>query len=153
MRAGFLAVALLAPTLAVANPGDVPTAQIAAQDRPVSIEYYYRIRWGTADEFISLYHKNHAPILRQLQAEGWITDIKEEQPFTRMAGGEPWDMRVTLSYRNAGAAVGVGGAYDAATAAITKRLYPDKAAFDAAETKRFSLLEEHWDVIVKSAAH
>ena len=29
-----------------------------------------------------------------------------------------------------------------------KRLYPDKAAFDAEEDRRFSLLEEHWDVIV-----
>lgn len=149
-----LALALIDPSSAMANPADKSVAQAAAaQDRPVTIEYYYRIRWGAADDFISLYHKNHAPILRQLQKEGWITDIKEEQPFTHIAGAPRWDMRVTLTYRNAEAAVGVGGRYDAATAAITQRLYPDKTAFEAAEVKRFSLLEEHWDVIVKSAAH
>ena len=29
-----------------------------------------------------------------------------------------------------------------------KRLYPDSEALKAAEARRFSLLEEHWDVIV-----
>ena len=32
--------------------------------------------------------------------------------------------------------------------AAQARLYPDKAAFDAEEDRRFALLEEHWDVIV-----
>lgn len=32
-----------------------------------------------------------------------------------------------------------------------KRLYPDEAAHKAAETRRFSLLEEHWDVVVAPA--
>ncbi len=30
-------------------------------------------------------------------------------------------------------------------------LFPDKARFDADEARRFSLLEEHWDVVVTSA--
>ena len=30
----------------------------------------------------------------------------------------------------------------------TPRLFPDKKTFDAEEDRRFSLLEEHWDVII-----
>jgi hypothetical protein len=34
---------------------------------------------------------------------------------------------------------------------VIKRLYPDDAKLTAEEAKRFSLLEDHWDVIVVGA--
>lgn len=115
---------------------------------PVTAEYYYRIKWGNGSEFKKLYEKNHAPILRELMKQGFIASMKMEEPLTHLAGGPRWDLRVTITYPEAASAVVVGGAYDAATAATVKRLYPDKAKFDAEEARRFSLLEDHWDVIV-----
>jgi hypothetical protein len=56
---------------------------------------------------------------------------------------------VTVVHRDADAAVGDGSGYDQASDAVERRLFPDKAAHDAEEARRFSLLEEHWDVIVK----
>lgn len=118
---------------------------------PVTVEHYYRISWGSAGEFKRLYKLNHAPILAELQKQGFITAMRAEEPFTHMAGNQRWDLRVTITYRDPSAAVVVGGAFDQASKAVVERLYPDKKKFEAEEAKRFSLLEEHWDVIVTRA--
>ena len=136
-----LMLSLLA--LAIATP--------AATAEEVTIEHYYRIKWGSSWEFKKLYKANHEPILKEMQRQGFITAMKVEEPFTHMAGDQRWDMRVTITYRDAQSAVGAGGAYDNKVGEVMKRLYPDEAKLDADEIRRFSLLEEHWDVIVTSA--
>ena len=81
---------------------------------------------------------------------GFITAVRSDEPFTHMAGDQRWDLRVTITYRDAPSAVVVGGAFDKAFEAAKARLYPDSAKLDADETRRFALLDEHWDVIVVS---
>jgi hypothetical protein len=44
-----------------------------------------------------------------------------------------------------------GGAVDKAYGEAAAKLYPDKAKLDVEETGRFTMLEEHWDVVVMSA--
>lgn len=122
-----------------------------APAEPVTVEYYYRIKWGSADEFMTLYERNHEPILDELRKQGFITAMRKDMPFTHMAGGQRWDLRVTITFPNSAAAVVVGGAFDKASDAITAQLYPDKAKLQREESRRFSLLEEHWDVIVTPA--
>ena len=139
LMAGAFAFATFA-SLAAAQPGPV--------GEPITLEHYYRIKWGSAGEFKRLYKLNHEPILTELQKQGFITAIRSEEPFTHMAGNQRWDLRVTITYRDPSAAVVVGGAFDKASDAVKARLYTDKKKFEAEEAKRFSLLEEHWDVIV-----
>lgn len=139
-----------------AGPAPVTAAPPAAEAAtpamtPVTVEYYYRIRWGGMTEFRALYAKNHQPILDEMKRLGFITKIETTTPFTHMAGGPRWDLRVAITYRGAEDAVGDGTGYDAAAEAIGKRLFPDKAKFDAEEARRFALVEEHWDVIVLSS--
>lgn len=148
-------IAFLAVLAAIACAGQA-SAQAAGQApaavpqtaQPVTIEAYYRIRWGEAKRFKAMYERNHAPLLREMQSAGLITAIRVEEPFTHMAGDQRWDLRVTITYRDADAAAVAGGTFDQAWEAARKRLYPDKAKLDAEENERFSLLEEHWDVLV-----
>ena len=142
MKRFMLRAALAAAFLAA------PPAFAQDAPAPVTAEYYYRIKWGSAEEFKALYKRNHEPILKELQKQGFITAMRMESPFTHLAGGPRWDLRVTLTYRDAASAVQVGGPFDKASDAIKARLYPDKARLDAEEQRRFSLLEDHWDVIV-----
>ena len=143
MRRFFAACALvLAPLPA--------SAQSRAE--PVTVEHYYRIKWGSAGEFSRLYKANHQPLLDEMRRQGFIVAMRTEEPITHMAGNQRWDLRVTITYRDAPSAVVVGGAWDKALDAAKARLYPDKAKLDAEEARRFSLLEEHWDVIVVPAA-
>ncbi|MHA4839358.1 hypothetical protein [Sphingopyxis sp. MSC1_008] len=133
-----------------AAPSAAAPASVAAKATPVTIEYYYRIRWGGMDEFRALYAKNHQPILDEMKRLGFITRIETTTPFTHMAGGTRWDLRVTITYRGAEDAVGDATGYDAAAEKVGARLFPDLATFKAEEAKRFALVEEHWDVIVNS---
>jgi hypothetical protein len=139
-----------APLLAAGCSASLPaqTAPAAAVAGPVTAEYYYRIKWGSAQEFKRLYERNHAPIMREMQKQGFVTRMEIEEPFTHLAGGPRWDLRVTVTFRDAASAILVGGEFDKAFAEAQKRLYPNKSAFDAEEARRFSLLEEHWDMIV-----
>ncbi len=144
MRA-MLAAALLA--MAAAAPSAAQPNAAAVAPVPVTFEYYYRIKWGSGEEFKRLYDKNHAPLLREMQKAGFIRSMRVDEPFTHLAGGPRWDLRVTIVFRDATAAVS-DPEWDRQWGAARARLYPDKAAFDAEEDRRFALLEEHWDMIV-----
>lgn len=147
-------LSILPMLLAAMAPDAAPSAEKsaraapAASTTPVTIEYYYRIRWGGMDEFRALYAKNHQPILDEMKRRGFITRIESTTPFTHMVGPARWDLRVTITYRGAEDAVGNGTGYDAAAEEVGARLFPDLAKFKAEEAKRFALVEEHWDVIV-----
>ncbi len=39
----------------------------AASDKPFVVEYYYKTKWGHADEFLKLFKKNHYPLLKKEQ--------------------------------------------------------------------------------------
>ena len=138
--------------MAFALAATAPTLAQAPAGAPVTVEHYYRIKWGSADEFRDLYKRNHQPLLDEMKRQGFIISMVTETPFTHMAGNQRWDMRVRITYRDAEAAVGTGGAFDKAFEAAAKRLYPDEKKLDAEEAARFRLLEEHWDVIVSRAS-
>ena len=151
MRMWF-AAALLAPLAPLSQPAHAQEAPVAqAPGKTVTVEYYYRIKWGALPEFKRLYKSNHQPLLREMRKAGLIVEMRTDEPFTHMAGGERWDMRVTITFRDGASAVELGGAWDTAFDAAKARLYPDKAKFEAEEAQRFALIEEHWDVIVYRA--
>jgi len=118
-----------------------------AEHVPVTVEYYYRFKWGGVDEFWRLYEKNHAPLLEEMKRLGFIQSIRAQEPFTHMAGGPRWDLRVTIVFRDATAAIS-DPEWDKQWDAAKERLYGDSELFDSEEATRFGLLEEHWDVIV-----
>ena len=62
-----LCVALLAlMTLSTAAPRAVAQASASAADsKPYVVEYYYKVKWGYADEFLTLFKKNHYPLLKK----------------------------------------------------------------------------------------
>lgn len=146
MRAVFLV--LLLATAAPLSAQSAPPPAPATTPAPVTIESYYRIRWGSFWDFMEIYKNHHAPILAEMQRQGFITAIRTETPSTHMAGDQRWDLRVTITWRDAAAATGADPAYDRAARAASDRLFADRAAHLAAETRRFAMLEEHWDVIV-----
>ena len=139
--------ALLITILAALIPAHLP-AQSTAPAEPITIEHYYRIKWGSASQFKDLYKRNHQPLLDEMKRQGFITAIQTEEPFSHMAGGQRWDLRVRITYRDAPSAIVVGGTFDKAFEAAKAKIYPDEAKLDREEAQRFSLLEEHWDVIV-----
>ena len=62
----------------------------SASGQPFVVEYYYKAKWGHADEFLALFKKNHYPVLKKEIELGrflkvWLIRPATTQP--RMAGG------------------------------------------------------------------
>jgi hypothetical protein len=129
-----LAVALF---LALALP-----FQAQAQDGPVRAAYYYKVKWGYQDEFERLFFKNHYPVLQaQMGDRARIQSVEVMRPTYHGDGRADWTFLVVISFANLNAFVGPNQ-----ESAIQKRLYPDQETFKKEETRRFEILEAHWDV-------
>ena len=107
---------------------------------PITVAYYYLVRWGHVDEFVDLFERNHWPILREQLARGRFTDVRAYAPRFHADGRADWNFMVTITYREWAAI------QEHSDAEIAAELYSDQATFKTEEAHRFKLLEAHWDV-------
>lgn len=113
----------------------------AAKGAEYVVEYYYKARWGHADEWLALFRKNHLPVLKALQEQGRIVRIEMERPRYHATEDGRWDYRVTITWKNAAASMDSGDEQ-----ALARRLFPDQETFKREEQRRFEILLAHWDV-------
>ncbi|HXB45081.1 MAG TPA: hypothetical protein VNV85_13530 [Puia sp.] len=118
-------------------------AQTPASKDYFTIENYYKVKWGFADEFINLWKTNHYPLLKKAIEKGDIISVTASKPRYHSGEDTRWDYRVTLVFKNAAAAFDPD-----LTTPYKSQLYPDQAAYIKAEQHRFELLLAHWDVEV-----
>ncbi|MGE0128645.1 MAG: hypothetical protein AB7U82_11245 [Blastocatellales bacterium] len=119
-------------------------AQATPQGQPYVAEYYYKTKWGYADEFLQLFKKNHLPVLKKQIESGRIVSVKIEKPRYHSTEDGRWDYRVTIVFKSAAAFHDPNASSN--EEAIIKQLYPDQAAFKREEQRRFEILIAHWDV-------
>lgn len=140
-RAAAAAVALSLAAAAPSAPAfQAPAGQSAAITERTAW-YFYKVKWGFQEEFVSLFRKNHLPVLKAQKESGRITAVRTFEPSYHGDGRADWTFAVAITYRDAAAMTAPSG-----EAEIVKRLYPDQAAFKREEQRRFELLEAHWDV-------
>jgi hypothetical protein len=112
----------------------------AFQAQPVTIAYFYRVRWGFHDEWWDLFERNHYPILADQVTSGRLLKVQAYGPRFHGDGRADWTYLVTITYRD-------WAAVEAhAEADIAERLFPDQERYKAEERRRFELLDAHWDV-------
>jgi TRAP-type mannitol/chloroaromatic compound transport system substrate-binding protein len=117
----------------------------AAPGQPFVAEYYYKVKWGHADEFVQLFKKNHYPVLKKEIEMGRLLKVTMDTPRYHMTEDARWDCRVTIVFKNATLA---NEPFD--EAALQKQLYPDQDTFKKEEQRRFEILDAHWDLPVKA---
>jgi len=116
-----------------------------ATDQTFTIENYYKVKWGYAEEFLDLYKKNHYPLLKKAQEKGDVLSITVEKPRQHASEDSRWDYRITLVFKN------MQAAFDPQlTEPYKKALYPDLEKLKKDEQHRFELLQSHWDVEVQT---
>ena len=130
-----LAVLFLAPTLTFSQTTPAPGP-------PFVVEYYYKTKWGHADEFLRLFKKNHYPLLKKEVEMGRILKVWMDQPRYHTTEDGRWDYRVTIVFKNATVA---NEPFD-----LKKQLFPDKETYEREELQRFEILAAHWDLPVKT---
>jgi hypothetical protein len=116
----------------------------ASKDKPFVIEYYYKTKWGHADEFLTLFKKNHYPILKKEVEMGRMLKVYMVQPVYHTTEDGRWDYRVTIVFKNAAIA---HDNFD--SAALIRQLYPDQDTYKKEEQRRFEILDAHWDLPIK----
>lgn len=119
-------------------------AQNASAEKPFVVEYYYKTKWGHADEFITLFRKNHYPVLKKEVDLGRMLRVSAVAPVYHTTEDGRWDYRVTIVYKNAAVA---HDNFD--SAALIKQLYPDQETYKKEEQRRFEILDAHWDLPIK----
>ena len=143
----FVTMALVAAGLLCAATLGVKAGQSAAaegKDQPYSIEYYYKAKWGHAEEFLALFKKNHYPVLKKEMELGRMLKVSMVTPRFHMTEDSRWDYRVTIVFKNAAIA---NDNFD--SSAIIKQLYPDQETYKKEEQRRFEILDAHWDLPIK----
>jgi hypothetical protein len=114
------------------------------QGRPFAVEYYYKARWGFAEEFLTLFRKNHWPVLRKQVESGRLLRVTAVRPRYHAPEEGRWDFRVTIVFRDVAAAFDGSAEED-----IKRQLFPDQEAFRREEQRRFEVLLAHWDVPIQ----
>ena len=117
-----------------------PAAQAGSRPEKTAW-YFYRVKWGHQDEFVTLFQKNHYPVLREQMKTGRLTAVRMYVPTYHGDGRADWTFAVAITFRDIAAMVGPSG-----EAEIVKRLYPDQATFRKEEQRRFEILDAHLDV-------
>jgi hypothetical protein len=111
-----------------------------------TIENYYKVKWGYADEFINLWKTNHYPILKKEIERGNIISVIAEKPALHSGEDTRWDFKVTITFKDARTA------FLPADSVIKKQLYPDQDKLEKNEQHRFELLLAHWDVMIQKVS-
>jgi len=119
--------------------------QTRLNEEPFVADYYYKAKWGYADEFITLFKKNHFPVLKKQMETGRILGVTAAKPRYHATEDGRWDYRVTIVFKNMAAA-----SDQASEEPIIKQLFPDQATYKREEQRRFEILLAHWDVPVVS---
>ena len=121
-----------------------PSPQQNATDKPYAVEYYYKAKWGHADEFIALFKKNHYPVLKKEIEMGRILKVFAQVPRYHATEDGRWDFRTTIVFKNAQIA---NDNFDSAP--LLKQLFPDQDSYKKEEQRRFEILDAHWDLPIK----
>ncbi len=115
-----------------------------AANKPYAMEYYYKVQWGHQQEFLSLFLKNHYPLLQERIKAGDFVSVKIETPANHMTEDSRWDYRVTITFKNSTVATTANPAEEE----TMKKLFPDQTTYQREEQRRFEILLAHWDIPV-----
>src|SRR5512134_2747195 len=135
MRRMSRAITLIAFALTTAAVGPVraqaPAAQASSRAERTAW-YFYRVKWGFQDEFVTLFARNHLPVLREQIKSGRIVDVRTYVPTYHGDGRADWTFAVVITFRDTAAMTG-----PSPDAEIALKLYPDQAKFKKEEQRRF----------------
>ena len=116
----------------------LPATAQQSNTNAFTIENYYKVKWGYAEEFIDLWKINHYPLLKKAIEKGDIISVTAEKPKLHSGEDTRWDFKVTIVFKNTDAA------FDAnLTEPYKKIIYPDLDKLKKDEQHRFELLISH----------
>jgi hypothetical protein len=136
MRRRMVAALAVMMAASLSLGAQAPPKQAAGE--PKVTWYFYTVRWGSQDEFLDLFQRNHYPVLKAREKAGQFRSVRTYVPEFHGDGRADWTFAVELIAPPNPPATPT-------TEEIVARLYPDAAKFAREEQRRFELLVAHWD--------
>ncbi len=113
---------------------------VPASAKPETVEWVYRIRYGSADEWFQIFRKYQLAILEKQKQLGYVLDYTVWAPGLHTSEESRWDYRVVITRASHEAAPGQS------ESEVGKQLFSDQAAFKRDENRRWELTTNHWDL-------
>lgn len=136
---------LLLVVLMMRVPAGVAQTAGNAPGQPFVVEYYYKVKWGHADEFLQLFKKNQIPVLKKEIEMGRMLKFWIDQSRYHNTEDGRWEYRVTIVFKNAAVA---NEPFD--EDGLKAQLFPDQVTYRREEQRRFESLDAHWDLPIKT---
>jgi hypothetical protein len=128
--------------LAAASAISVPVlAQTRPSDQPLQVEWVYRVKYGFQDEWWKIFQKYQIATLDREKQLGYVTDYQVFLPGEHTSEDARWDYRIIITYPNYDGSKREGD--------VEAQLFPDKAALDKEENRRWELTLNHWDLPIR----
>lgn len=137
LRASFAALAL-ATGAALAWP-DAGHAQTAP--KPYQVEWVYRVAYGHQAEWWAIFQKYEIAVLDREKQLGYVSDYKVYKPGLHTSEADRWDYRIVITYPNQAASTHAGE--------VEAQLFPDRAAHEREDQRRWELTLNHWDLPIR----
>ncbi len=99
LRFRVLLISLLLSVIFIL-PAATANAQTKPVEEPFTVEDYYKVKWGYANEFIDLWKKNHYPLLKKAMQKGDILSVTAQIPILHSGEDTRWDFKVIIVYKN-----------------------------------------------------
>jgi hypothetical protein len=133
----ILTASATTPVLAAMQQADA--APHPAQ-KPVIVEWVYRIQYGHHDEWWRIFKKYQIAILERQKQLGYVKEFTVFAPSLHTSEDARWDYRIIIVRAAADPPPGQS------EADIARQLFPDQEAFSREENRRWELTTNHWDL-------
>lgn len=114
--------------------------QVTANTKPSTVEWVYRVKYGSKDEWWTIFKKYQLAILDRQKQLGYVKDYTVWAPGLHTSEDSRWDYRIVIVRASADAPPGQS------EGEIAKQLFPDQQEFKRAENRRWELTTNHWDL-------
>jgi hypothetical protein len=126
-------------TPVVAAMQQTATAPLPTQ-KPVIVEWVYRIQYGHKDEWWRIFKKYQIAILERQKQLGYVKEYTVFAPSLHTSEDARWDYRIIIVRASEDAPPGQS------EDDIARQLFPDQEAFTREEGRRWELTTNHWDL-------
>jgi hypothetical protein len=117
-----------------------PPAAVVPAEKPVIVEWVYRVQYGHKDEWWRIFKKYQIAILERQKQLGYVKEYTVFAPSLHTSEDSRWDYRVIIVRASEDAPPGQS------EDEVAKQLFPDQEAFNKEENRRWELTANHWDL-------
>jgi hypothetical protein len=115
-------------------------AAIVPAEKPVIVEWVYRVQYGHQDEWWRIFKRYQIAILERQKQLGYVKEYTVFAPSLHTSEDSRWDYRVIIVRASEDAPPGQS------ESEVGKQLFPDQEAFKREENRRWELTTNHWDL-------